>query len=310
VFLSLAGEALRQARQSLNAPGLNLWFYGAALTMLVVGLGIGISIALRLIPTAMVGQARLAHVHLNILGFVTLTIVGTMHNLFPTVLNAPLFSARLARWTFAVLPAGLLILVVGFFLGSVPVEIGGGAVILIGALLYAVNMIRTWLAAGRPRGAATEHLLFATFFLIAAVTAGLLMTIDYLWEPPPVPLGRLHFVAYTHLALIGFILQPIMGALSHLLPVNLALVRTKSNKKRGPYLGGLNAVMDRVRYFQVAAVSLGAMGLMLTAALVWQFNLSDIPVQVAAWITGALLLGGLGLFIGKVVMVVRRQPVD
>ncbi|HZS12323.1 MAG TPA: hypothetical protein VFA38_08735, partial [Nitrospirales bacterium] len=62
--------------------------------------------------------------------------------------------------------------------------------------------------------------------------------------------------------------------------------------------------------FQVAAISLGAMGLMLTAALVWQFNLSDMPVQVAAWITGALLLGGLGLFIGKVVMVVRRQPVD
>ena len=85
-----------------------------ALLALVVGLTAGAGIAFHLIPRPMIPQGRLAHIHLNILGFVTLTIVGTMHNLFPTVLNSPLYSALLARLTFFILPAGIVALVAGF----------------------------------------------------------------------------------------------------------------------------------------------------------------------------------------------------
>jgi hypothetical protein len=309
-FLSLAGEGLRQARRSLNSPPLNLWFYGIALLALLIGLTLGIGMALRLVPFPIMGQTRLAHIHLNLLGFITLTIVGTMHNLFPTVLGTRLFSARLAWWTFLIMPLGLVTLVGGFLLSQVPIEIAGGAALLIGTLLYGVNIVRTWLHAGRPQHAAVDHLLVATFFLVIAVAAGMLVGINALWDTPPVPFGRLHLVGYTHLALVGFIVQTIIGAVSHLLPINVALHRVKSNKKRAAYLSGLTALMNRWAGVQVIGLNLGTVGLAGTAALVWYLPLNAWPVQAMASVSAGLLALALAVFAGKTVAVLSRQPAD
>ncbi|MER3422327.1 MAG: hypothetical protein C4293_02945, partial [Nitrospiraceae bacterium] len=186
-------------------PPLNLWFYGVALLALLGGLGMGEAMALRWLPQHMLGQGRLAHIHLNLLGFVMLTIIGTMHNLFPTVLNVRLHSPRLAQLTFFILPLGVVSLVTGFLLSHIPIEIGAGVVLLIGVSLYGYNILRTWIDAGRPLNAASDHLLIATFFLIVGVTIGILVAVNSLWDPPAAPFGTLHLVAYTHLALIGFI---------------------------------------------------------------------------------------------------------
>ncbi|MEE8608275.1 MAG: hypothetical protein V3S55_11775, partial [Nitrospiraceae bacterium] len=72
-FLSLLRGALRQARTSLVSPPLNLWFYGTALLALLGGLGVGEAMTAQLFTHQSIGQARLAHIHLNLLGFVTLT---------------------------------------------------------------------------------------------------------------------------------------------------------------------------------------------------------------------------------------------
>ena len=125
-FLLLFGDAVRQARSSLVSPPLNLWFYGVALIALLAGLGMGEVLVWRGLSQTTLAQGRLAHIHLNLLGFVTLTIVGTMHNFFPTVLNAGLHSVGLARIVFVVLPAGIITLVAGFFLGGVWVTLTAG----------------------------------------------------------------------------------------------------------------------------------------------------------------------------------------
>ncbi len=308
-FLSLIGDAWRQVRASLIAPPLNLWFYGMALLALLLGLAAGEVMALwPLRPQGIVGPARLAHIHLNLLGFVTLTIVGPMHTLFPTVLNSRLHSARLAFVTFALLPAGILVLVAGLFLSQIPVQLAGGAAILAGAALYAANILKTWLDAGRPRTASAEHFLVATLFLVLSVIAGVLVSVNHLWEPSRVPFGTLHLVAYTHLALVGFVLQTIFGALTHLLPVMLATSRVRSNKKRGPYLAELTGIVERWRPFQVGMLSLGTMGLALVASLVWQFHLRSSPVQSAAWASAALLAAALLLFSVTVVRLLGRRP--
>lgn len=307
-FVSLLTEAIRQVRSSLVRPPLNLWFYGVALLVLLTGLGLGEGLALRMIPQQFLGQVRLGHIHLNLLGFVTLTIVGTMHNLFPTVLQTPLYSPRLARLTFYFLPLGILLLVIGFLLSLLPVELAGGCVTLAGALLYGYNILRTWLKAGRPRTTVAEHLLLATFFLVIGVIAGLLVTVNALWDPPAVPFGTLHLVAYTHLALIGFIFQTIIGALSHLLPISLTVIRVASNKKRGPYLESLTRLIEQWRPLQVGAFNLGTIGLPLVATLVWQFNLSSRPVQIAAYVSIGLLGVGVILFAVKVVALLASRP--
>lgn len=308
-FLALLGDAVRQARASVVSPPLNLWFYGVAVAALLLGLIAGEAMTLwPLRPQGVVGPARLAHIHLNLLGFVTLTIVGTMHNLFPTVLNGRLHSVRLAGLTFLVLPAGVVVLVIGFLIGHRLVQISGGIIIVIGVLLYAYNMLRTWRDAGQPRNASADHFLLATLFLLLGAITGVLVAVNELWTPSRVPFGTLHLVAYTHLALVGFVLQTVFGALSHLLPIMLAVWRVKSNKKRGPYLAELTGLVEQWRTIQVGTLSLGTIGLALVASLVWQFNLGSAVVQAAASISAALLAIALGLFTTTVIRLLGRRP--
>jgi len=307
-FLSLATDALRQVRTSLVSPPLNLWFYGTAVLALLAGLGFGESMAFRTIPLPFLGQGRLAHIHLNLLGFATLSIIGTMHNLFPTVLNARLYSPRLARLTYLILPVGILLLVMGFLLSNLWAQIGAGAVVLAAVVMYAYNMLRTWMGSGRPSSIASDHFLLATLFLLLVVLTGILVAINFLWDPSGVPFGRLHLVGYTHLALIGFILQTIFGALSYLLPIILAVSRVPSSKKRGPYLAQLTSIVERWRILQVGALTLGTMGLAVVAALVWNYNLHSTVVQVASWMTAGLLFAGIGIFGAKIGLLLTHHP--
>jgi hypothetical protein len=231
-----------------------------------------------------------------------------MHNLFPTVLNTALYSPRLARLTFFIVPLGVLLLVAGFLSARLWLQIGAGIVVLIGVGLYGWNIVRTWIQAQRPLRIASDHFLLATFFLVLTVPVGMLVAVNSFHDPPLVPFGTLHLVAYTHLALVGFVMQTILGALSHLLPIILALRRVSSNKKRGPYLARLTAVVERWRAVQVGTVSLGTAGLALVAALVWQYSLSSWPVQIATWFTAGLLFLGLAMFAGKISLLLLLRP--
>jgi hypothetical protein len=231
-----------------------------------------------------------------------------MHNLFPTVLNTKLHSPRLARVSFFILPSAVVLLVAGFLFSNLWVQIGAGGILLVGVLLYSYNILRTWIDAGRPSKIATDHFLLATLFLVLIVPTGILVSVNSLWDPPGVPFGRLHLIAYTHLALIGFILQTIFGALSHLLPMSLAVSRVPSNKKRGPYLTTLTAIAERWRVVQVSTLTLGTIGPALVAALVWQYSLGSAVVQIASWTTAALLFTGVGLFGAKVALLLVQRP--
>lgn len=308
-FLSLASDALKQARQSLSSPPLNLLFYGLAIAALLIGLTIGELLGFRVLGV-WYGQARLAHIHLNLLGFVTLTIVGTMHNLLPTIVQAPLHSIRLARVVFVLVPAGLIALLTGFALSSVRIEIAAGGLLLLATVLYGYNMFRTWLDAGQPSRAASDHLLAATAFLVLAIAAGMLVGVNALWDPPYLPFGTLHLVAYTHAALVGFILQTIIGALSHLLPTALAVSRVSSNKKRSPYWDALNKTIDRWRSVQIISLSLGTLGLSVVASLTWSQPLNSPVIHTTMWISLGLLLLSLVLFSGKVTHILGTYPTD
>lgn len=306
-FLWIARDTWLQARKSLNAPPLNLWFYALAILALFAGLACGETMAFAWSQQSF-GYVRLAHIHLNILGFITLAIVGTMHNLLPTVLNAPLSSpphARIVMWLF---PLGLAVLIGGFLNSSVMIEMAGGGVLLLSALLYAMNLFRTWRASTHGGSAASDHLLVGTFFLVLTLVLGILVAANSLSATPLMPFGSLHLIAYTHMALIGFILQTIVGALSHLVPVTLAVRRVSSPKKRGPYLAHLTGVIDRWRTIQVASLSLGTMGLALLASLTWNVPLASPYIQASLWATFGLLLTGLILFSVKLVTVLLTDP--
>ncbi len=309
-FLALLGDAVKQARSSLVTPPLNLWFYGVAVLVLLAGLVVGEIILFRLIESTHIGQARLAHIHLNLLGFVTLTIIGTMHNLFPTILNAPLHSPLLARLTFFLMPAGIVLLIGGFLATSLWTQIAAGGLLIVGVLVYAYNIVRTWLGAGGPSTVATDHLMAATIFLVLTILVGVLVSVNALWDPPKVAFGTLHLMAYTHLALVGFVLQTIVGALSHLLPISLALRRVQSNKRRGPYLAQLTDIVERWRAVQVTTLTLGTLGLAVVATLLWRFPLSSVTVEAFTWVSMGLLLTSLVVFSIKIGVLLGHQPTE
>jgi hypothetical protein len=307
-FLMLFSETLGMVRRSVQRTGLNLWFYGLAVLALLAGIGLAEAIAFGAFAPGQVNLARLAHLHLNLLGFVTLTIVGTMHNMFPTVAGSHLYSQRLALASFVTLPLGVFALVAGFILAEPLVQVAAGVALLAGAACYGWNIVRTWLAAETKSSLPVLHLLCATGWLLLTVAGGIFLAWNRRTDPPEFPFGTAHLMGYSHMALVGFMLQTIVGALSHLLPVILTLNRAPSRKKRGPYLETLTATIESGKWVQLAALNLGTAAMMgwgLTAGL---FGLRAEPTVAVLWTALALLLVGLILFLGKVIRLLASHP--
>ena len=307
-FVPLWGDLVRQIRHSVMGAPLSYWFYGIAMVSLAGGLMAGAAVPFRLIPYNFAGQGRLAHIHLLTQGFVLLMIVGAMHAQFPAFLNGRLHSPMLGQLTFALLPLGFVVLLTGFLLTNIWAQIAGGALMLIGALCYSYNLVRTWQDAGRLRKPASDLCLIATFFLILAILCGILVSVNVLGNTPFVPFGSLHLAAYTHLAFLGFMLLSLLGALTDLLPSLMAEDRTPSNKKRGPYEAALIAIIGRWSAAQLWTLSVGTMSLAVVASLVWQYPLNSTPVKAAAWAGSLLLFTGLALFATKIVQLLIENP--
>jgi hypothetical protein len=307
-FLMLFSETLTMVRKSVQRTGLNLWFYGLAILALFVGIGLAELIAFGAFTPDRVNLARLAHLHLNLMGFVTLTIVGTMHNLFPTVAGTRLYSSRLAIVAFVALPLGVFALVSGFVIAEPLFQVVAGLVLFIGVVCYGWNILRTWLAAETRLSLPVLHLLFATAWLILTVAGGIFLSWNSRADQQAYPIGTAHLMGYSHMALVGFILQTIMGALSHLLPVILTLNRVKSQKKRRPYLDKLMGLIEQGKWVQLFALNLGTAGMMWWGLSAGLFGLQAGRTVAALWASAALLLVGIGLFVGIVARLLASRP--
>ncbi|MCS6896652.1 MAG: hypothetical protein NZM29_01655 [Nitrospira sp.] len=256
------------------------------------------------------GYARLAHIHLGVLGFVLLTLVGETQSLLPQILQVSPASPGLARIVLVGMPLSMAGLIGGFLNGSVPMELASGGLLLVISGLYALNQIRTWLASSHRNHAASDHVLIGTFFLFLTVILGLLVGINRLFAPPVMPFGTLHVVAYTHMTFLGFIMNSALGLLSHQVPLLLSGSRARSNKKRGPYQQRLVVIMDRWRAIQIGGLGLGTIGLALVAALTWNLPLGATPIHATMWGAGGLLLLSILLFLVKLAMAWGEHPDD
>jgi hypothetical protein len=295
------------AWQSFTQPTGYSWLYRFSLIALLNGLVIGVTMAFRFIPEYY-AHARLLHLHLILLGFVTMAMIGATHRLLPTILNAELYSSQLARLVMVGLPAGFSILIGGFITSSLHLELAIGGLLVICIGLYAYNLLRTWIGSGHSGNAASDHLLVATFFLVLMMIMGVLVGANVLPQPPVLPFGSLHLAAYTHMALIGFILQTVLGGLSYGVPEILTTSRVASRKKQGPYRDQLAAIMDRWRAVQLTGLSLWTMGLGVLAAMTWNVPLNSLTIQITTWVTAGLLLGSLTIFTAKLAWVLGVPP--
>lgn len=120
-------------------------FLKASLAWLALGVTLGVAMAVHPAWTIY----RLAHVHMMLLGFVTMMIFGVAYHVIPRFAGFPLHSRRAAVWHWWIANVGLLIMVAGFTLrvhnpqyGSI-VLASGGTLSALGAYLFAYVLWHT-----------------------------------------------------------------------------------------------------------------------------------------------------------------------
>ncbi|MGK2962220.1 MAG: hypothetical protein ACSLFK_08750 [Gemmatimonadaceae bacterium] len=120
-------------------------FVKASLTWLALGVTLGVAMAAH--PAWAV--YRPAHMHMVLLGFVTMMISGVAYHVIPRFAGFPLHSRRAAAAQWWVSNAGLAIMVAGFFVRPNEFQLGtvilatGGVLAASGAYTFVYNLWRT-----------------------------------------------------------------------------------------------------------------------------------------------------------------------
>jgi nitrite reductase (NO-forming) len=254
--LLLGWLVLRARRIGLNRRHtLPLAMYLAAVATVVAGGTFGALIGAGVIDDPLGWLAlRQAHLSLNVLGWASLTIAGTLVTLLPTVLRV-----RMPAWhgaaTGVALAGGVTVVATGLAARSTPLAAVGGATYAAGALgvaWMAVNVLRTprrW-----PVPLAAKHLLPALgWFVLGSI---LLV--------PALAGGASAFAAFRRpflaIFVVGWVLQTLLGAWLYLLP----MARPGHPDDRRRQL----AAIEFGGRLQVAALNVGV-GLLALAGAGW-----------------------------------------
>lgn len=207
-LLAVAGFAAwlqRRWRNCLGHPNPCLAWYAGALGLLALGL---LAVAIAPHWPEQTRALRVIHLHLNTLGFMGLTALGTLQVLLPTVVNRPDPEAatRLVRdlkWSIG---------------GALAIALGSATaptLALAGAAAYAWPLARLLGRAWRI----WRHEILApgtTFPLLVAASTGLALVLGHgTWHG----LGKTAGAEAIPLFIVAFLLPLVSGAAGHLLPV-------------------------------------------------------------------------------------------
>jgi len=187
--------------------------YGAALLAALIGGTLGALIG----SHAVVGETYLhfkrAHMTLNLLGFASLTVVGTLVTLLPTALRV-----RMPRWkgwaALMLFAGGLLLQLVGWGLTSTPVLAAGGVAYAAGALGL------VWLVISVLRIERKWKVPLAAMHMMAAVAWFVSGSLALAWALVHGPEGFDAFRSNFLIAFVGgWLVQVLLGAWAYLLPM-------------------------------------------------------------------------------------------
>ncbi len=269
------GVALvRQMQRALPSRfGATVRYYVVAAALLPVGATLGTILA-RGLADPLHGQMRLAHATVNVLGWMGLTVVGTLVTLWPTMLRTRMApgTERAARWALPVLATSVVVAAGGALLGSRAAVVLGLAGYVAGLGLVAVPFLRTALAK-RPASYPTWSVLAGMGWLVAVLAAmvvGVATAAD--WQVADERVSWL-----TPFLAAGFGAQVLLGALSYLVPMALG-------GGPGP-VRAANTVLDRGGALRAVLVNGGLL-------------LAVLPVPgVVRVVATSLVLAGLAAFV-------------
>lgn len=128
-------------------------FVKASLVWFGIGATLGVCMAIE--PALII--YRPSHLHMNLLGFVTMMIYGVAYHVMPRFSGNPLYSPRLAMMQWWLSNAGLATMVCGFGVAPHRADIGalllaaGGVASASGAYAFILNIWRTLDGRSVPR---------------------------------------------------------------------------------------------------------------------------------------------------------------
>lgn len=192
-------------------------FYWVAALALLLGVACGTAMEIG-VPARWYPRVYAVHLHLNLLGWVTLTVLGTEFSLWPMALRTRMVGGleRAARRCLPGCAAGLTLVVAGLMTASRPVTLAGLVLYLAAIVVFLDPFVRTALHR-RPGSAATWMMAASTCWLLIALGADV---VAVLRSSGPPGLAD-EFRALVPWFLTGFVVQVLLGAMTYLLPVVL-----------------------------------------------------------------------------------------
>ncbi|MEO7006135.1 MAG: multicopper oxidase domain-containing protein [Terrimesophilobacter sp.] len=276
-----------QSRGTLPARFAPLvWYYVAAAVALVVGIILGVIMA----RPDVAGQAHdrffVAHIGMNVLGWVGLTVIGTVVLLWPTVLRtkARKSSDAAARRALPLLSAGVVLIGLACLLDL-------RIAVAFGILMYLVGFGQV-LVEVYQHGKQSHPASYASWsigaalvwFAISVLGFGVFVVTASTWTQTGDRIALL-----VPLFTVGFAAQILLGALSYLLPVVLG---------GGPEAARASArELDRVGVFRIVVINFGILLYVLPVP-------SLVKVALAALVLGTL--ASFLVFAVRAVVVARR----
>ncbi|WP_209543988.1 hypothetical protein [Halorubrum trapanicum] len=183
------------------------------LTLLGAALLVGIGLVVDGVP----GLGGLVHVHLFLVGWVCVTIMGAMTQFVPVWSGTTLHSRRLASVQLALVGGGLVGFAAALALGRLSWLAGFGALMLAGFWTFVYNVGRT-LATVEEFDVTERHFAVALAFFVVLTGLGVLLAAD-LGSGFLAGLGVSHTGvrgAHVTLAVFGAVLTTVYGALYQL----------------------------------------------------------------------------------------------
>lgn len=193
-------------------------------------------------------QVKLSHALLNILGWIGLTVLGTLVTLWPTMLRTKLLDScvKASKRALPLLVVSVLVAATAAVLGSLWVAALGLAGYITGLLMLVIPFAQT--AKNKPpRVYSTLSVGFAVLWFVATLCYLLVGIIVGALQGNSWEIAESYFSLIAPYMAAGFGAQVLLGALSYLLPVSVS---------SGPASArAANAAMDKGGAFRITAIN-------------------------------------------------------
>ncbi|PYH01398.1 copper oxidase [Arthrobacter stackebrandtii] len=272
---------LRAVKALPSRFGPTVWYYVAACLLLPVGAGVGAALAAG--PGGELhARLLLVHMSVNVLGFVGLSVLGTLMTLLPTMLRTRVADGAesVARHGAVPLLVGVLAIAGGAASGAMALSVMGLAVYMAGVVYICLPLARVVRTKAPVSFAPLSAVAALVWLLVALVWLLVLVLTAGSWQG----LHRGIEVVAPVLA-VGFAAQVLGGALTYLVPVVLgggpALVKRRT------------AILDKAAVLRVVLVNAGLVVSLLPVPSIVRVGTTFLVLIGLAWF---LPLLGVALF--------------